>query len=272
MAHRGNVDLAARNTAALPRYGPENAVSQEMHVMQHPPGIGMCPVQMHHQIMTDAQYVPYLNPMSMCFDPRWASTRPNESGYNQAGGMMAWTTPSSSNEATMSGHQQTPTYSPCYRYASRCSDGRLSPHQQPTRMRRQPRAAGAGGTWAPYLPKPTAKRAARQLRQEHSHGERVHRVADARRFWTRLYDWYSTGPGDTEDGFSSAVVQYARCGREYIKKALEQTTTRAWQWWRSIRRSPINAGGEENYMFGEYDVAVRQYRERQGRRAGRALR
>ena len=91
-------------------------------------------------------------------------------------------------------------------------------------------------------------------------------VADARRLWSRLCDLNPDGPEDPEMGFSDEVVRYARYGREYIRKALEQSTAKAWQWWRGIRRSLLQRGGTDQELFEEYDQAVLKYREMATRR------
>ena len=137
----------------------------------------------------------------------------------------------------------TPMSPPCNRYPYSGRDGRLSPQQQTNQMRPTPRTTAAGGAWAPYLPKPTAKRAAQQLRQEERHGDRVQGIAEARRLWTRLDDWATPGPADPEEGFMDEVLEYAPFGRGYIKKAMGGTTTRAWKRWRSIRRAHIRSVG-----------------------------
>ena len=135
----------------------------------------------------------------------------------------------------------------------------------PPRKRRQVNGT-AGGEWVPYLPKPTAKKAARQLRQDQAHGERVQNIADARRLWTRLEEMDPRGPGNPEEGFPPTVAQYARYGREYIKQALETTSAKAWQWWRAHRRAHLKKGGEEGELYEEYDMAAQHYNEMMGRR------
>ena len=123
-----------------------------------------------------------------------------------------------------------------------------------------------GGDWAPYLPRPTAKQAAKQLSQKHTHGSRIQGVANARRLWSRLEEDIPRGPANPATGFSAEEAQYAKYGREYIRTVLEQTTTRAWQYWRPIRRAQIHGGGDEEDISEDYYAAVRQNKERQRRR------
>ena len=124
-------------------------------------------------------------------------------------------------------------------------------------------ALAAGGDWVPFPPKPAAKRYVHLLRHQQRHGGRVRGIADARRLWSRLEEGELGGPSTPAEGFPADVIQYASYGREYVRMALEQSTTIAWKWWRSIRRAHIRrGGGGEAYLFGENDVAGRQYRER----------
>ena len=110
----------------------------------------------------------------------------------------------------------------------------------------------AGGEWAPYLPKPTAKKAVRQLRNQTKHGDRVRDIADAQRLWGRLDDHEQSGPGDPLEGFSNAAIEYAKLGREYVKMALETSTTQAWKWWRSQKRAHLNTGEDEEDLYEEF--------------------
>ena len=180
-------------------------------------------------------------------DPRWMSPRYGNEGYGSSIPNVNWLTPPSSRNSG----------------TSSSNEGQSS-HHSGNHMGNSCRMAG--GEWVPFLPKPTAKKAAQQLRQEQAHGERVQNVADARRLWDRLEEQDPDGPEDPEEGFSTIVVRYARYGREYVKKALEQTTAKAWQWWRGIRRAHVKNGGNELDLYEEYDEAVRQYKGVMARR------
>ena len=57
-------------------------------------------------------------------------------------------------------------------------------------------------------------------------------------------------------------------GREYIRMALEQATTLAWQYWRSIRRARIHGAVRKKTFFADYYLQVRQYKGRHRRRTG----
>ena len=45
---------------------------------------------------------------------------------------------------------------------------------------------------------------------------------------------------------------------EYVKISLEETTAKAWQYSRGIRRAHVQNGGEEADMYEDYYVEVRQ--------------
>ena len=123
----------------------------------------------------------------------------------------------------------------------------------------------AGIEWTPYLPRPTAKRALAQLRQQGTHGGRLHGIAEARRLWERLDVTSPRGPEDPENGSPADVIQYAQMGRGYIRIALGETTAKSLKYWREIRRAHIHNGWGEVDLFEEYFVAKRRYRERHRR-------
>ena len=68
-------------------------------------------------------------------------------------------------------------------------------------------------------------------------------IAESRRMWARLEDDTLTGPIGPEEGFPAEVIAYAMYGREYIRRALGQSTTRARALYRGIRRAHHHGGG-----------------------------
>ena len=101
----------------------------------------------------------------------------------------------------------------------------------------------AGGDEIHYLPKPTAKRALAQLRQQSAHGDRVRDIADARRLRARLDEESPHGTGDADEGFSVEAIHYERLCREYIQISMDHATNKAWQYRRCIRRAHLQNGG-----------------------------
>ena len=70
------------------------------------------------------------------------------------------------------------------------------------------------------------------------------------------------GPFGPTEGFSAEVVQFAKMGRIYIQIALEETTTKAWAYFRSIRRAQRHSGRDDEELYAEYYEAVRDYQRR----------
>ena len=163
---------------------------------------------------------------------------------------------------------ETDTPSPKTAYGPTGRNG-ANQHRNPLLRTHETRnMATSGGEYTPYLPRPTAKRALVQLRQQGAHGGRLHGIEEARRLWARLDETSPRGPGAPESGFPGDVIQYAKMGRGYIQLALEAATTRAWEYWRSIRRAHIDNGGDGEALFGYYFVAIRRYRDRNRQEGG----
>ena len=60
----------------------------------------------------------------------------------------------------------------------------------------------AGGKWVPFLHNPTAKKAAHQLKNQTSRGDRVRDISDAQGLRTRLDDQGPKGPEEPSGGFT----------------------------------------------------------------------
>ena len=179
-------------------------------------------------------------------------------GFNHS-----WPTASSSRTSSGKGGKSTPEMSPPQRREEKNKKESCQACGHNTKSKSQ---SSAGGNWAPYLPKPTAKSDAQKLRLEQAHGGRAQCVADARRLWSRLAELDPEGPEGPEAGFSDEVARYARYGREYIRKAPEQSTAKSRKRWRGIRRSHLQREGAEEELFEEYEQAVRKYRGSVNRR------
>ena len=91
---------------------------------------------------------------------------------------------------------------------------------------------------------------------------RVQDVAGAQRLWTRLGDFSPGWPVNPAEGFPDAAVEYARIGREYVRMALEVSTTNARQRRRRMKRAHIKAGWGEAGLYEDREVDVRRYQER----------
>lgn len=83
--------------------------------------------------------------------------------------------------------------------------GPLYPGQQQMR-------SSHGSGYAPYLPPPTAQRAAHILTGQYTHGERIRGIAESRLLWSRLDREVPGGPYNPEQGFAADVAKYARYG------------------------------------------------------------
>ena len=46
------------------------------------------------------------------------------------------------------------------------------------------------------------------------------------------------------------------------KIALEESTAKAWRYWRGIRRAQLENGWDEAELYGDYYAAVRRYQAR----------
>ena len=217
----------------------------------------------NNQVFGGGDY--YGSSSSVFFDPRWAS--PRESGPSTAlPNNNGQSSSSSSNVSLVAGTTSMgPPVIPygAYNFAG-CTD-QMSPEYRTLQEQQMQNRLTAGGEWVPYLPKPTAKKAVHQLRNQTKHGDRVRDIADAQRLWGRLDDHDQNGPEDPLEGFSEAVIEYAKLGREYVQMALETSTTQAWKWWRSQRRAHVNTGKDEEELYEEFREAIRQYRLRRGR-------
>ena len=149
----------------------EAYVQVETRPMQPPPGITMDYGHMQQMGMYNNGVVNGLEAASSSFDPRWMSPRP-ESGQGgpYVGCNQMWSTPSSSRTSSGKGGKSTPETSPQQRRENKRI---LELCQTCGHNTKSKSLSSAGGNWAPYLPKPTAKSDAQKLRQEQAHGERV---------------------------------------------------------------------------------------------------
>ena len=95
------------------------------------------------------------------------------------------------------------------------------------------------------------------------HGSRVVAAVDAMKLWDRLDDLNCITPVNPEEGFSQDAIDYAHRGRAIVKLAVEVSTLKAQEKWRSNVRSRIRHGGTEQDLFEEYNEAVAAYQRRQ---------
>ena len=124
----------------------------------------------------------------------------------------------------------------------------------------------------PSLPKAPSKKRGKikDINDRAIHGERIQKVADARRLWSRLDEAIRRGPYGPEEGFSMEVVEMARYGRDYVRIALQETMAKAWAYWRSLRRPKLHFGGNIVDFYDVYNQAVADYQVRHGKSNGAA--
>ena len=80
--------------------------------------------------------------------------------------------------------------------------------------------------------------------------------------WKLLDEPQPSGPPDPEEGISAEAIEAARRGREAVKLAIEVSTTRSQEYWRSQTRSKLKHGGRIDELYQEYDDAVKAYKRR----------
>ena len=203
--------------------GLDLTLQQVQHLMHQQWG-GILPTQIQHQMYA-------LNGALVSTRNGTPAIRYHDRQSAEVAG--GWSNPSSPSGSPAQISRLTPP-SPMTAYSTTSTSGMDQRHPRPQVYRSQ-NTAGAGGNWAPLLPRPTAKRALTQLRQNSAHGDRLQGIAEARRLWERLGDANPRGPENPESGFPEEAIQYARMGREYIKISMGETTTKAWQFWRAVR-------------------------------------
>ena len=119
-------------------------------------------------------------------DPRWASPRPYASTPGRyTNGNVTRATHSSPNGSPDMQNRLTPPTQAGSTYCLVGGSGSVSPEYRALQEQLMRNVRTAGGC-VPFLPKPTAKRVAYQLRQQQAHGARVRGIAHARRLWARL--------------------------------------------------------------------------------------
>ena len=217
----------------------------------------------HVQSVTNSQWPMTLEQSALAF-PSWCQSYVSPRNSASSSPMQGTMTPMA--DVASSSWAQYPSQTLHGQFglqAQRRQYGRSHPKSSPVSPEVRSRDVSAASS-GHVTPKKRRNRNRKDVSEENRrvHGARVLAAAGAHILWKLLDEPNPQGPDDPEEGVSQEVIDAARRGRTAAKLAIEVSTTRAQEYWRSQSRSKQAHGRPIEELYEEYDQAAAAYKRR----------